>query len=72
MTITLFALWMLCAALSYLVARSDTRRDGLKWTTGSRWFFLIGSFLFGPAALLASLVLWLLGAANKDSKEARW
>lgn len=61
-------LWEVCGWYGYKLARTAIRaRESVDWTRGDRHLYGIGSILFGPIAIISSLVVF--GQESKKSKE---
>jgi hypothetical protein len=62
-------IWILCGVLSYIINKASDINGGLGWTVADRRNGVAFS-LFGPVALLASIVVYLV--YDKSDKPAKW
>ena len=70
MLILLIAGWLVCAVVSYCIARAGYRRLGNEWTARDRLFFIAGGLGLGPGWVLITLVLF--GFGGDPDKPAKW
>jgi len=70
-----WSLWVICAALTYVLARREQRQSFGKWTQCDRLFWLGTSLFGGPFMLLALLLIGLaikIDSTKWAKREVRW
>ena len=64
--------WVLCSIGGYLCSRYNHRRFMQAWTKPNRTNTLLAAACFGPALLLAEILIYRTEVATKDDSQAKW